>query len=305
MSRRPLGATALALSSLLLAVPAAAQESNVNVEVRDPGEEPRAELRYAWTEGLTGTTVLESDTRITTLQGGRPVSEEQALLTRTVTRTVTEVDDNGNARVEFSVEAPERPGQDIPAEQAIQDVGGEGVETVQAAVASLSSYSGWMELDPRGVLLDYGVDGIGDATAALLVETRGLGGEVTVLPEEPVGIGAEWETYTELYETRMDFESESLTRLVASDGNTLSLEQETSLVQQPNLGLERLAVTAGAIYMTQELEGTADLELALDSLVQTGTGEAVLSIISGTSAGGYGTELETIYELALTSSPGE
>ena len=305
MSRRPLGAAALALSSVLIAVPAVAQETNVNVEVRDPGDEPRAELRYAWTEGLTGTTVLESETTITTLQGGRPISEEQALLTRTVTRTVTEVDDNGVARVEFSVEAPERPGQDIPAEEAMQDLPGEGVETLQSAVASLSSYSGWMELDPRGVLLDYGVEGIGDATAALLVETRGLGGEVTVLPEEPVGIGAEWETYTEVYEDRMDFESESITRLVASDGNTLSLERESSLLQQPNLGLERLAVSAGAIYMTQELEGTAALELALDGLVETGNGEAVLSVITGTSAGGYGTELQTIYEMALTSSAGE
>lgn len=88
----------------------------------------------------------------------------------------------------------------------------------------------------------------------------------------------------------MDFESESITRLVASDGNTLSLEQEWSLLQQPNLGLERLAVSAGAIYLTQELEGPAALELALDGLVQTGTGEAMLSVITGTSAGGYGTE---------------
>ena len=37
MSRRPIGAAALALSSLLIAVPAAAQATNVNVEVRDPG----------------------------------------------------------------------------------------------------------------------------------------------------------------------------------------------------------------------------------------------------------------------------
>ena len=302
MPRRPLGAAALALSSLLLAVPAVAQDTTVNVEVQDPGEEPRAELRYAWTEGLTGTTVLESDTQITTLQGGRPVSEEQALLTRTVTRTVTEVDENGTARVDFSVEAPERPGPDLPAGDAAP---GEGVDTLSDELSALSSYSGWMELDPRGVLLDYGIDGIGEATAALLVQTRGLGGEVTVLPEEAVGIGAEWETYTEVYESRMEFESESITRLVASDGNTLSLEQETTLFQQPNLGLERLATSAGAIYMTQELEGTAELELPLDGLVQTGGGEAVLSVITGTSAGGYGTELQTIYEMALTSSSSE
>ena len=57
--------------------------------------------------------------------------------------------------------------------------------------------------------------------------------------------------------------------------------------------------------MTQELEGTAELELPLDGLVQTGGGEAVLSVITGTSAGGYGTELQTIYEMALTSSSSE
>ena len=302
MSRRPLGAAALAISSLIVAVPAMAQDTTVNVDVRDPGEEPRAELRYAWTEGLTGTTVLESDTLITTLQGGSPVSEEQTLLTRTVTRTVTEVDENGTARVEFSVEAPERSGPGLPAGDAAP---GEGVETLSAELSELSSYSGWMELDPRGVLLDYGVEDLGEATAALLVQTRGLGGEVTVLPEEPVGIGAEWETYTEVYESRMDFESESLTKLVASDGNTLSLEQETSLYQEPNLGLERVAVSAGAIYMNQELEGSASLELPLDGLVQTGTGEAVLSVLTGTSAGGYGTELQVIYEMELTSSAGE
>lgn len=146
-------------------------------------------------------------------------------------------------------------------------------------------------LDPRGVVLDYGLDGLGQTYADLLVQTRGLGGEVQVLPEEPVGIGAVWQSYTEIFESRLTYESGSTTTLAAVDGTTLALEQEHSTSSQPNLGLERLGVSAGAIYTSQQVEGSASTELALDSLVQTGSGDVRFLVIAGTSAGGYGSEL--------------
>lgn len=299
MSRRTLGAGALAITSLLVAAPVAGQDMPTEILVRESGAEPLTELRYDWSAGLMGTTVVAADTAVVSMVNGVVVAEEQSSAERVVTRTVTEVADDGTARIEFSVESPEREGQDIPAAEAVP---GEVEDALRAEVAALGDYSGWMLLDDRGVLLDYGVDGLSDATAAFLVQTRGLGGELTVLPEEPVGVGASWETYTEVFESSLTFEAETLTTLAAIDGSTLSLEQETEVSQEPNLGLERLAISAGAIYASQELEGSAVTELSLDGLGQTGTGEVTLSIITGAAAGTGGTELQTIYEMALTAS---
>lgn len=296
---------ATAFSALLLAVPAMAQDSTSGVEVTDPGAEPRTELRYDWSAGLTGTTITTADTGITTMINGVTDSEEQTSLEMTVSRTVTEVDDDGNARVEFSVQAPERggPAEQIPAAEMLP---GDAVDVLLAELAGLSDYSGWMLLDPRGVLLDYGVEGIGEATAQFLVATRGLAGEVMVLPEEPVGVGATWETYTEIYEASLTFESEAVTTLLAVDGETISLQQEKSVLQEPDLGvLEQLAVTAGAIYASQKLESSSTMELALDGLVQAGTGEATLTIIAGAAVTSAGAEVQSDLIMELTASAGE
>ena len=305
MSRRTHGASVLALSSLLMTVPVAAQDSDSGVDVTDPGAEPRSELRYDWTAGLTGTTITEARGSVTTTLNGVPASDEQTTLQMTVSRTVTDVDDQGNARVEFSVQAPEREGPrvEIPAAEMLP---GDIADVLWAELAELSEYSGWMLLDPRGVLLDYGVDGIDEATAEFLVRTRGLAGEVTVLPEEPVGIGATWETYSEIYDASLTFDSEAVTTLVDIDGEMLTVQVEQSVLQEPDLGvLEQVATTAGAIYSTQKLDSSWTTELALDGLVQIGAGEATLSFIAGAAASSTGEEVQTDLQLEVTATAGE
>jgi hypothetical protein len=305
MPRRPISAAALTLTSLLIAFPAMAQDASSGVEVTEPGEEPRSELRYDWSAGLTGTTITQADVVINTMLNAVAEPEQETTLEMIVSRTVTEVDDDGNARVEFSVQAPERDGPrvEIPAAAMLP---GDAVDVLLAELAELSEYSGWMLLDPRGVLLDYGVEGIAEATAAFLVETRGLAGQVTVLPEEPVGVGAIWETYTEIYEASLTFESEAVTTLVAIDGQTLTLEEEKSVLQEPDLGfLEQVATTAGAIYASQELESSSASELDLDGLVQTGTEEATLTIIAGAAVSSAGAEVQTDLLMEVTATAGE
>lgn len=305
MTRRPLGAAALAISSLLMAVPAAALDPDSGVDVTDPGADPRSELRYDWSAGLTGTTLTEADASITSMVEGVTTSDEQTTLQMTVTRTVTEVDDDGNARVEFSVQAPEREGPrvEIPAAEMLP---GDAADMLWAELAGLSEYSGWMLLDPRGVLLDYGVDGISEAAATFLAQTRGLAGQVTVLPEEPVGVGATWETYTEIYDATLTFESEGVTTLVATDGSVLTLQEETSVLQEPDLGaLEQVATTAGAIYASQQAESSWTTELDLADLVVTGTGEATLTFVVGAAVSSTGEEVQTDLTMEVAATAGE
>ena len=184
---RTLAASAtLALSSLLLAAPALAQ-SDSGVEVTDPGDEPRTELRYAWSEGLTSTVVLVEEGTLTTTVNEVPVSEDAVGATTTITRTVTEVGEDGSARIEFSVAGDEPGGLGLPAADMFSE---EAIDDLQTELADLSSYSGWMEVDARGVLLDFSVDGLDQDLAELLISTRGLGAELPVLPEEAVGVGA-------------------------------------------------------------------------------------------------------------------
>jgi len=303
MHRDLTGAMALTLTTLLMATPALAQDADRGISVTDEGDEPRVELRYAWTEGLSETTVSVADTTAIATLNGIPESESQTSISSTVVRTVTEVDSDGVARVEFSVDGPERP--DALGLWLAEVLPGEGMEALQAELAEISDYSGWMSLDARGVLLDYGVDGLSEAHAEVLVQTRGLGGDVLVLPEEPVGVGATWDSYAEVFATNLEFESETTTTLVAMEGSDLTLEQTYSAASEPNLGLERAFVTAGAIYSSQELEGSSTTNLSLDGLAQTGAGEIQLSVIAGTSAGGYGTEAEVDLDMAITASAGE
>ena len=78
------------------------------------------------------------------------------------------------------------------------------------------------------------------------------------------------------------------------------------VLQEPDLGvLEQVAVTAGAIYASQKLESSSTMELALDGLVQAGTGEATLTIIAGAAVTSAGAEVQSDLIMELTASAGE
>lgn len=301
MHRNLTTAATLALTSLLLAAPALAQ-SDKGLELFDAGDEPRAELRYAWSEGFSETTAVAIDTTLVATINGFPEAEDELPLSAVVKRTITEIDADGNARIEFSVDGPDRPEITGPIADALP---GDALASLREELASAESYSGWMLVDPRGMLLDYAVDGLSEDHAELLVQTRGLGAELMLLPEEAVGAGAEWQSYTDLFASLLDFESEATTKLVAVDGTVLSLEHTYESDVQPDLAMERVGAAVGTIYSSRAVEGAAQTELDLGGLAQTGTAEVEATLIAGITAGTGGTELELDLDMALTATTSE
>jgi hypothetical protein len=301
MHRTLTSAATLALASLLLAAPALAQ-SDKGLELIDAGDEPRAELRYAWSEGFSETTEVAIDTTLVATIDGRPEAEDELPLSAVVARTITEVDADGNARIDFSVDGPDRPEIALPAVEALP---GDALASLREELASAESYSGWMLVDTRGLLLDYAVDGLSEAHAELLVQTRGLGAELMLLPEEAVGAGAEWLAYTDLFASLLDFESEATTKLVAVEGAVLSLEHAYASDVQPDLALERVGAAVGTIYSSRSVEGAGQTELDLGGLAQAGTAEVAATLIAGMTAGTGGTELELDLDMVLTATASE
>jgi hypothetical protein len=257
------------------------------------------ELRYAWSEGLTSTVVLVEEGTLTTTVNEVPVSEDAVGATTTITRTVTEVGEDGSARIEFSVAGDEPGGLGLPAADMFSE---EAIDDLQTELADLSSYSGWMEVDARGVLLDFGVDGLDQDLAELLISTRGLGAELPVLPEEAVGVGATWESYADVYDPRLTLERENDIELVAIDGTRLTLAQSFSVDAEPNLGLDRVFTTAGAVYASRQTEGTGQTLLQLDGLSQTGSADVRFTQIAGLAVTSTGVELQMDLQLHLEAT---
>lgn len=162
---------------------------DIDVVVRDPGEEPREVLRYRFREGQAEDTVSVMRMGMRTVMDGEwapwlglPPVEMAA------TTTVTAVNEDGSYEVEVrytDVGLPRDSGQLPP----------EAMEEMEAGLASLIGMRQVLRLDDRGRILAAATSlppGAESAVqpAQLDAMTQEL---IDPLPEEPVGVGARWE----------------------------------------------------------------------------------------------------------------
>lgn len=253
--RRSLATHLLSLAAVaLVGAPAVAQQTDIStaeVNVLDPGAEPRQALRYEFVEGSTE--VLESviDNAIVVRINGAPTESLELSMTMTTTTTVTEVFDDGSARVDYVI-----------TDWDFGDMGGMTPDPAEldAALGIVEGLGGYWILDTRGAVLDFGLDLPAGIPAELSSQVDGAIIEVEALPEEPVGVGAIWETFTRTASGGVDMGMIQTTEITSIEGDVIGLRQ--AFVSDSD------SAGSGLLPMEIELTGSGVSELRLDRVSQ-------------------------------------
>lgn len=230
------------------------------VALLEAGAEPRAPLRYMIKDGTTTTSTMDVSTAAmtTTTTGGEAISKAPGI--RVVISSGPAVRlDNGNVRFDVGIvnaDAVLPPGV---AEDVAKDL--------NRSAARLKKLSGWLEVDDRGIVQESSLehaekDSQVPARMLLTVVNARTSFARVMLPAEPIGIGAQWETKKEI--TMFGFKLEQVDRYTLTEKVGDEIKLSVDIVQN-----------APKQTLTFEEEG---VELALQSLSMSAQGEIVLNL---------------------------
>lgn len=169
------------------------QEPTPQIEVLDPGAEPREALRLAPAAGASEQAAMTVRLGIK-LSGVSERSLKTPPLRATIAASLQEVTPNGDLRVSLT----------YPSFEVLKGGGGSPAERrkIQDALAGLGGLTGELTLTPQGVPLDSKLDippGLDPTVSGLLSQLRDQFRDITVrLPEPAVGVGARWRATAQL-----------------------------------------------------------------------------------------------------------
>ena len=275
----------LLLTTFTLALggtPASAQLAGMTTlepEVIDPGQQPRQELRYRFTEGQTSTMGMDMAMVMSNVMDGSPLVDIQMQISSRIETTVTEVYEDGSARFELVFTR--------------YDVEGLGDELAQgeldAVTDGLEGVSMWQVVDTRGNTLDFGLD----PGVALPPELEAQILDTTVaaqpLPEEPVGVGARWVAAGTMDAEGMPMQMTVETELLEldEDGAVMAMVIDADAAD-PSAMMSAMPAGVELTVAGMTMSGGGQAEVAFDDLVPHSEAELDLALdlsISATEAG--------------------
>lgn len=170
-----------------------------DVQVQDPGAEPRRELRYRLAEGTSTLATFTTDLELEQERGGVRQRLDAPPVRQALEHRVASVANDGTATVESEVVALEVRAEGTGLTSA-------EVDELQRQLDPLARSTSTLQVGTRGEILGFepaGADGGAEADAEapdgagddLVAAVLGL---APVLPEEPLGLGARWEVVTEV-----------------------------------------------------------------------------------------------------------
>ncbi len=186
----------LAIITTLSASVALAGKPEPKVSVRSTGSGEVEPLRYQYKEGATSKQTVRMSTTMAIAADGLDAIPEMPfpLLIITVESTVEKVGDDGVVRIVGKVTDAEA--------ESVTGVPDEVIETAKRSIPTLEGLEWTLEQDSRGVIKDATLSrpsGLSDEVKQMVDELEAqLTASVMPLPEESVGIGAEWEVTYEV-----------------------------------------------------------------------------------------------------------
>jgi len=269
------------------------------VVVLDAGQEPKLLLRYRISEGTTTTSTATF--RVATLA----TSEDAEVLTvlpglrLDIVSGPAAVTENG---VRFNV--------DIVNSEALVPKGFDEAlaADLQAGAAILDDVGAWVEIDDRGLLVAGEFNEVAKRAdiptrlIRMIVNTRSTVTRV-VLPAEPVGIGARWETKREIEIYGFKVTQVDTYQLVDQAGDELMLNltaQQTALPQKvefPEEGIE-IEVTS----MTAKATGQIILNLDALESDASANGTSVDKIVVKTVSGTENIEVDEVFDIQIANT---
>ena len=273
--RRPITRSLLAsvVLTIVVAVPASAQLAGLDTletELIDPGAEPRQELRYRFEEGQSGTMGMEVGIAMSNLMDGAPVTDVEMLMSAEVDTLVSEVYDDGSARVEMVYTSYELALSEALAQAEL--------DLVSDMFVGLEM---WQVVDPMGTVLEVGL-GDTDLPPELQQEMLDTTTATQPLPAEPVGLGARW-----VAQGSMDAEGIPMQLAVTSE--VIELDDDSVV-----LGL---TIAADAEFASSMFDELPDADVSVGRFFMDGGGEVSVdfdSIVPESDA-----EIELVLEMTV------
>ncbi len=236
------------------------KDGKVVIQLKDAGAEPRKRLHYQLEEGQAAKMDIEMEMAMRQKVHGRtntmaPMKMAMRMAFGAATRT-----DDGNLRLDFSLEKV--------------DMGALGNAPGAAErLEQLEQLSGWVVMTPHGCAVDMGIDlpdGLPDGMAQFNAEIKKSFSQMPMIfPEQPIGVGAEWEIAMPMSMYGMTLEQTLAYKLVELDGTRgkleISIEQKASGKMKPP-GMPP-SVEANIDFLKSEGSGT--MEFDLNSFVPT------------------------------------
>lgn len=264
--------TSIVLTVCLLLVPpvvrGAGEPSEMpvvpEVYVADRGEQPWQLLRYHWTVGSIESARTDYRMSMSMASGGEVMGLTMPMSLE-FEATVTEVDEAGTARLEIVYTA-----MDVDVSEMTVD-GQPMSEAMLKAMAAefdhesrqLVGCSGWEVYDSRGRLLDWGIDAPEAFPEDLRSEVEEMSATPTILPEEPVGVGAIWNVATSFSESGLEVDTIEVNELLALEGDRLELGTLIDLDAGGGVAVSELGgdTAASVEDLTVHSEGSVDVDL--------------------------------------------
>ncbi len=302
---------ALTLACALLAVTGckksntAADADSVDddaVRLLDKGDRPRAELRYVVPAGTTTTSTTTF--RVATLASSTDNAALSVLpgLRLDIVSGPAELTERG---VKFPV--------DVVASEAVvpEDFDEEMADLLRSGATIVDEIGGWVEIDNRGQML---AGEFNEQTKRsdvplrllrMIVNTRSTLTRV-MLPAEPVGLGARWESRHEINAYGFNVQQVNTYTLVDHAGDELMLDitvQQLAVPQSIEFPEEGIEISVES--MTAQATGQIILKLSALESDASASGTAEDHILVKTASGTEAVHIQEQFEIqvANTSAP--
>jgi hypothetical protein len=261
------------------------------IKLLDAGKGAKKALRFTAKKGMKRSLTVTMEMGLAMTIGAQAVPAQKLPATRlTMDLVVTSVAPNGDIRYEFVTRKPE-----VVADRTTPPF---VVDAMNKALAELEGLSGHAVVTNRGfsVEADVKVPEKASAQTQQMLDSirQSLAQIAAPVPEEPVGVGATWETITKLQQNGLVIEQTATNELVAMKGKTITLKIKVAQTAQPQ------KFTANGV--TADLEsysasGHGQTTLGLTNLVPT---KAQMSLTSDMRLEAQGQKLDMSLDLAVT-----
>jgi Family of unknown function (DUF6263) len=249
---------AASLARPLAAAPSAVPADAPVVKLIDPGKDPKKALRLTAKVGLRRTMVMSMKMTMAMTMGANSVPAQKLPETRmTMDMKVTNVAPNGDIRYEFTIKKPEVI--------ADKDANPQVVDAMKNALKGMDGMNGYAVVSSRGFTkeADINMPPNMDPSMRQLMEgtKQSLNQISSPLPEEPVGVGARWETIMKLKQNGMVLNQTASNELVDLKGDTgkINLKIKQNAERQK---ITQNGVTVDLISLSSTGGGVMNFDLA-------------------------------------------
>jgi hypothetical protein len=275
-------------------IPESARVPLTEVELLEPGEGERVELRLSAEVGQTERMRMEQVMTMQIQLGGQQVPEvEMPPIQMDFELRTTHIGDDGAMRHESRVIALQVLGE------------GPLVPRLEQELAPMRDLSGWDVVDARGRLVASRYDLPASASPELRNSLQRMQDAMRQLmpplPEAPVGVGARWRAVSDIRSQIAFRQTSTYTLESIEDGRiVLSVQTEQSADPQP-MESDQPGVTAELLAF--DGEASTRIELALDRMVPTSEGNVAVELTTRATQNGQAQEVTMKMGTAVKATP--